>query len=65
MTTGPVDGRGTCERCGRSDRRLYRLRRSWMADEPEGDVLRCLRCRVIRRFRIFWIWVFRVGEGFG
>jgi hypothetical protein len=36
-----------------------------MADELEGDVLRCLRCRVIRRFRIFWIWVFRLGEGFG
>lgn len=61
--TGSVKERGTCEECGRPNRRLYRLRRSRMADEPDEDLHLCVRCRVIRRFLILWIWVFHLGPG--
>lgn len=49
--------------CGRSDRRLYAVKRSRVLDDDRE--LLCLRHRVIRGFFAFWMWVFRLGEGVG
>jgi hypothetical protein len=62
--TAWVEELGTCDKCGRPNRRLYHLRPSQMANEDE-ELMLCIRCRAIRRFLIFWMWVFRLGEGVG
>jgi hypothetical protein len=57
--------RGTCDKCGRPNRRLYRVRPSRLANDADEDWHLCIRCRAIRGFLVFWGWVFQLGEGVG